>query len=148
MFSCLLSLSPFISLHFSLSLLHARLTCWQALVNRYQFAVSETRGMCGNHFHLSTVGRHLSLSLTMPADTCHWVAVRQKGCVGAGSTGHAPFSPKAAPAKTLSGVLATCTVTADTLHFYNEKTTRAAANSITSPLWPCLPICASLCLCV
>lgn len=64
--------------------------------------------------------------------------------VGAGSTGHAPFSPKAASAKTLSGILATCTVTADILHFYKE-TTGAAANSITSLPRTHLPICVCLC---
>lgn len=83
-----------------------------------------------------------SLSLCRQTLAIEWLSGR-KGVwdVGAGSTGHAPFSPKAAPAKTLSGVLATCTVTADTLHFYNEETTGAAANSITSRL----PICACLC---
>ncbi len=87
-----------------------------------------------------------SLSLCRQTLAIEWLSGR-KGVwdVGAGSTGHAPFSPKAAPAKTLSGVLATCTVTADTLHFYNEETTGAAANSITSLPRARLPICVCLC---
>ncbi|CAM4583036.1 unnamed protein product [Leuciscus chuanchicus] len=89
------------------------------------------------HFKALLAGS--SLSLCRQTLAIEWLSGR-KGVwdVGAGSTGHAPFSPKAAPAKTLSGVLATCTVTADTLHFYNEETTGAAANSITSRLPICL----------
>lgn len=57
----------------------ASLTCWQQFVSRYQFSASRLRGRqgCGNHLHLRLLG---SVPLGMLADTCHWAAVRQKGC--------------------------------------------------------------------
>lgn len=71
----------FLSVHTALTL-SASLTCWQQFVSRYQFSVSRlvegggARG-CGNHLHLRLLG---SVPLSMLADTCHWAAVRQRGC--------------------------------------------------------------------
>lgn len=57
----------------------ASLTRWQQFVSRYQFSASRLRGTegCGNHLYLRLLG---SVPLGMLADTCHWAAVRQKGC--------------------------------------------------------------------
>lgn len=59
--------------------LPASLTCWQQFVSRYQFSVSRLSGTegCGNHLYLRLLG---SVPFGMLADTCHWAAVRQKGC--------------------------------------------------------------------
>lgn len=72
---------PFFSLsaHTTALTLPASQTCWQQFVSRYQFSVSSLRGRegCGNHLYLRLLG---SVPLGMLADTCHWAAVRQKGC--------------------------------------------------------------------
>ena len=72
---------PFFSLsaHTIALTLSASLTCWQQFVSRYQFSASRLRGRegCGNHLYLRLLG---SVPLGMLADTCHWAAVRQKGC--------------------------------------------------------------------
>lgn len=76
-----ISFSPFFSLsaHTIALTLPASPTCWQQFVSRYQFSGSSLRGRegCGNHLYLRLFG---SVPLGMLADTCHWAAVRQKGC--------------------------------------------------------------------
>lgn len=73
--------TPFFLLtaHTTALTLSASLTCWQQFVSRYQFSASSLGGRkgCGNHLYLRLLG---SVPLGMLADTCHWAAVRQKGC--------------------------------------------------------------------